>query len=362
MDNTTQNVIQHFSSFTSGQLITYQQLLSLALSVSYMSSIVLSLGVVLNFLNMATFVLTGLQDGVTVSFFLLSTSDFAYDLISLTIRSCVVLTYSGQTSIVTCSEEFQLVAYWHSLVFYDYSVYVTAFIALVRCCCVAMPLRFKNQFTVSRTLCALCLFFIAATILRTPALIAMTLRNTPSPNQTSALELWNNLRIVNDTLNRNIIPLSCFIIIFLCLIILSIKLFSASNFRQTMTAPKQSKNSRTSWTKKDLRVVQSVTLISTLFVTFTLPFVVCSLTRTIYPAMFESDFLLNGLIELSQLLGFVNSSFNFFIYFRYKKDENSMDDQDDDECDDDTVDDDNGENLEGYESDVCNDSEKKREV
>lgn len=55
-----------------------------------------------------------------------------------------------------------------SALFYDISQGITAFIALQRCLCVAMPLKFKNMFTINRSVAIMLAFFMLTTVAYTP--------------------------------------------------------------------------------------------------------------------------------------------------------------------------------------------------
>ncbi|KAK3755886.1 hypothetical protein RRG08_056154 [Elysia crispata] len=107
------------------------------------------LGISANGINLAVFYKMGLSDGVTQNFFILSISDCLVAATALVNSASYIL----QTTVFSGSGVAELhanVVYWTSVVAVIFpqkvSLVTTVVIAVVRCCCVAMPLQVKPQF------------------------------------------------------------------------------------------------------------------------------------------------------------------------------------------------------------------------
>ena len=314
-------------------------------------------GLVSNTINVVVFMKMGLKDNVTITLLFLSISD----LLNITINS---LTIAGRYMEVAQPRHIWpfnrfiiiLGPYWYAYIFYDYSSFISVFLATVRCACVARPLRFKSMFTKSRTVTILCLLFILAFILRVPVITVFRLiwAVNPQTNTTyRSIELAGNFRDIyqaNDILNRNIISWLAYITITMCVIILASKLQSASRFRQSLTSQatnngESEKNSKVcpisesqggptevsksinhnvkhsdKMSARDLQVIKSVTLICVIFILSQLPFQVVSTVRLFVPefANFRSaQYIYSFASHISNTCGYLNASVNIFVHIRF---------------------------------------------
>ncbi|GFS08227.1 chemosensory receptor C [Elysia marginata] len=132
--------------------------------------------------------------------------------------------------------------FWYAYVFYDYSSFVSMFLAAVRCACVAKPLKLKSVFTKSRTVVILCVVFLVAVTLRIPVMTVSSLSWAVDPNTYEtfrALKFSDNFRKiykVNDILSRNIIAWLTYITVVTCIAILASKLQAASRFWRSLAS------------------------------------------------------------------------------------------------------------------------------
>ena len=253
-------------------------------------------------------------------------------------------------------------SYWYAYIFYDYSSFISVFLATVRCACVARPLRFKSMFTRSRTVTVLCLLFVLAFVLRVPALTVFRLSWALNPQTNSTFRsvvFADNFRAIyqaNDILNRNIISWLAYITITTCVVILASKLQTASRFRRSLSSqvasnvqPKKGKSAgqmsgalgiplkdsksaghnlkdSDKMSTRELQVIQSVTLICVIFILSQLPFQVISTVRLFVPEFdnYRSAHHIYGFSShISSTFGFLNASVNIFVHIcfnaRYRK-------------------------------------------
>ena len=314
-------------------------------------------GLVSNILNIVVFIKIGLKDNVTITLLFLSISDLLNTIIN---SPPIVGRYIAvhQPGHIWPFDRFIIILgpYWYAYIFYDYSSFISVFLASVRCACVARPLRFKSMLTKSRTITVLCLLFVLAFVLRVPVLTVFRLSWTLNPQTNStfrSLVFADNFRAIyqaNDILNRNIISWLAYIAITTCVVILASKLQAASKFRRSLTSQvttkgqlekdktvghmsgplriplKDSKSAghdlkgSDKMSTRELQVIQSVTLICVIFILSQLPFQVISTVRLFVPEFdnFRSAHHIYGFSShISSTFGFLNASVNIFVHIRF---------------------------------------------
>ncbi|GFR70292.1 chemosensory receptor C [Elysia marginata] len=252
--------------------------------------------------------------------------------------------------------------YWYAYIFYDYSSFISVFLAIVKCACVAKPLRFKSMFTKSRTLTALAVLLLTAVALRLPVLfvVGFTWKINPLTNRTFlTTTLHRNYKEIykaSDIVNRNIISWLTYFTVIACVILLVSKLRAASRFRQTLASlqsaqqatvqtnpgtldekqkhlkgpvltPVSTREPNTETNKplermsaRDVQVIQSVTMICVIFIVFQLPFQVISTIRLINPSFNEgtSSYLAYGFATtISAMFTQVNAASNIFVHYHF---------------------------------------------
>ena len=351
MSNTTLN-----ASVEAGLIFAYE--FSVLTKFLYHVWICIALfGLVSNTINIVVFVKIGLKDRVTITLLFLSISD----LLNMAINCpTIVGRYMevNQPGHIWPFNGFIIILgpYWYAYIFYDYSSFISVFLATVRCACVASPLRFKSMFTKSRTVKILCLLFVLAFILRVPVLTVFRLSWALNPQTNStyrSIEFADNFRAIyeaNDILNRNILSWLAYITITTCVVILASKLQAASKFRRSLSSqvttkghlekdntldqisgslgsPSNDKKSTSHNLKgsdkmstRELQVIQSVTLICVIFILSQLPFQVVSTVRLFVPEFdnFKSAQHIYGFTShISNTCGYLNASVNIFVHVRF---------------------------------------------
>ncbi|GFR75735.1 chemosensory receptor C [Elysia marginata] len=318
-------------------------------------------------MSILTFLKMGLRDNVTITLFSLSTSDLCY----LVIRSVPTV---GRFIISNHPNHpwpfhphiLTLGTFWYSFVFYDFSAFVSVFLAVVRCACVAKPLLFKSMFTKARTLSILGSLFLLALVLRIPVLTVFRLTWIANPRTNATFrtveytENFMEIYKANDIANRNILSWLTYITMVVCVVILASKLRAASRLRHTLTAqtvhedirdteisdmqavPRSITNSTSSSlpptisetnnktphnskdlnkiSSKDLQVIQSVTLICFIFIFSQLPYQAVSTVRLLDPEFNDvgSRVLLYGIMgHVSTTFSFINASINIVVLYNY---------------------------------------------
>ena len=309
---------------------------------------ILVFGLVSNTINIIVFTKIGFRDTVTVTLLFLSLSD----LLNLILKSpFTVARYIWKNhpehNWPFDPEIMELIFYWYAYVFYDYSSFISVFLALVRCFCVARPLRFKSMFTTSRTVVILVVLFLVALALRAPVLsiFRFTWRVNPLTNSTylsvRATANFREIYKVNDIINRNIVPWIAYFTAVACVTILISKLLAASRFRRSLQNPNNvgstendnsnfqidknrttNKNEKASngLSAKDLQIIQSVILICVIFIVSQLPFQLASTIRLLdseFAHGRKKRYAYGFAIHISNTFGYLNASVNIFVYYHF---------------------------------------------
>ncbi|CAL1540396.1 unnamed protein product, partial [Lymnaea stagnalis] len=195
-------------------------------------------GIVSNIVSICVFFKMGVQDSVTLSFFFLSISDFAYLSITTVCAVCAIIGY-GPDGLKIYPLNVKDFTYWIAVIFYNVAMFLRVFIAVGRCCLVALPLHFKNMFTKRRTLLVVYLITLSVVAMRVPMLTTQIWVGVPDPRTNStniALRRTDGYTViltVQDILNRNVITWLCFLTVLLSFLILATALRKAARFRHS---------------------------------------------------------------------------------------------------------------------------------
>ena len=316
------------------QLPYYSEFQTIKNIVAYIWPVVICFGLLSNTINIIVFVKSGIKDSVTILLLSLSVSDFCFlSLMTPWLATSLILIFAPNWN---WKFDFTITAflfYWPAFTIYDFSAYVSVFLGITRCACVALPLHFKSMFTRSRTIISVAALFISTILLRIPVLTLFSIgvKLNPLNNQSYAyLERHGAPTKVffNDILNRTSLPWIAFIIMVACVIIMSVKLIETAKVRQPTVSASTEKNhyqgkqniSNHKMSAKEMRVVQSVVLVCVIFILSQLPFLLYSTARRIFPE-FDDGKDFEFLFGISSLMGltcsFLNASVNIFIYFKY---------------------------------------------
>ena len=289
-------------------------------------------GISVNVINMAVFFKMGLSDGVTQNFFILSASDFSlaicfcFTSMSL-ISQRIIRTYIGYGELELKAQ----LIFWSSYLAIpfpqDVSIVVTVVIAVVRCCCVAIPLKVKYLLTARRQL---------AIILTLSGITTITLVYVFAGTYT--IYVYNpitNSSIVHNTgiqwsamngLNMALF-FGSFVIVITCVIILSISLNRASQFRSSLTTGASTKgdnkdpvDGKSRESQRDARIVRTVVLISVVFILCNIPPMVYYALKFLIKGYEPSGIYKNSnglLLMVGQTFSLINLIVNIFIYVTY---------------------------------------------
>ncbi|CAL1537005.1 unnamed protein product, partial [Lymnaea stagnalis] len=348
-------------------LISDQQYFIFSEIFSTVCTCVSVLGCLGNLVTIRTFISMGVKDGVTLSFVFLTVSDLAY-LVAMAAHAVAlglyVLERKGAYKVWFPVEPFGVYVFFSNvgILLYLLTMMTTTFLAVVRCMCVAMPLKFMNVFTKKSSILILSVFFVIAVASYFPILVFMRMVTEfdERVNATRSV-LWISPRRdkVKEAvwISRDVaVTFVTQVIVTVCVIVMVKSLRTAAKFRQNFAniltpskptfqknlqifsvldingngpgqkeheTPSAEKNNIAYSNKlslKDMSVVKQVVLISVVYIVCNTPKILVDVT-----AMFVSDFTLGksyqnlylvviSLMELSQAL---NSSSSIIIYYRY---------------------------------------------
>uniref|UniRef100_A0A2C9KPL7 G-protein coupled receptors family 1 profile domain-containing protein n=1 Tax=Biomphalaria glabrata TaxID=6526 RepID=A0A2C9KPL7_BIOGL len=205
--------------------------------------IVLVLGVATCSFSAYVFYRMGLNDSVRVSFFVLCIYDLGFVLMSSVGAVCIILNigFPQVTSAMTFNPFYvNNISYWCAGIFYHSSLMTTGFISGVRCCCVAIPFKFRKVFSTKRTAAALLIIFIISCTLQLPVVATQYVSYTKEKNNLTKIAILSTSNhditvAVNDILNRNILSWITMAVMFISLIVMTAKLKSSVEFRMLAT-------------------------------------------------------------------------------------------------------------------------------
>ncbi|XP_005109642.1 uncharacterized protein LOC101846609 [Aplysia californica] len=329
---------------TSGVFMSQEEfLLIFDILMYYVRPPIIVLGLITNSLNILVFYKMGLKDSVNISFFALSLSDGLFILLAALGAVCIVLQLAYQGLVGNLRWDMSLYdinsyIFWYAVTFYDTSMSITVFIAVVRCCCVAIPLKFKGVFTRSRTVVCIVGITVSTVLTRLPTLITQEIvaqydainnrtvyRLRYTADRPQAIEL-------NDIMNRTVLYWVAMVTMSICVVVLETNLRSASKFRRSCELQTQDKQATPSDNKpapqsnRDARVVKMVILVTSLYLVLALPFMLYSLSRRLVPGLDLSGRYMRFFAVITTLGGaftYLNSSLNAFVYYHtssgYKK-------------------------------------------
>ena len=297
-------------------------------------------GLVTNSLNIITFLKSGVNDSVTVLLLTISVSDevflcfFAPSLLRHSFSKLGTFEIREMNEVVN-------ILFFPAFTFYDFSAYTSVILGVTRCACVAMPLRFKSVFTRKRTIIAVFVLFIINVLLHIPVLTIFKLRwKTDHVKNSTFLSVERDSRLhyklgLNDIINKNTLQVISFIILVSCTILLRYKLYESSKVRSkpaSVTGSGEGKDGSNQkkpheLSSKDVRVVQSVILVCSIYIMAQLPSLIYTAMRNIHPEFCGGcrySSLLRISIKTTYVLYLLNASFNIFVYYNYNSKFKSM--------------------------------------
>ncbi|GFS15109.1 chemosensory receptor A [Elysia marginata] len=294
---------------------------------------IISFGLIANITNIVVFLKTGAKDNVTILLLSLAVSDLMFlTLITATMCRFLIWALVRSHSWPYDPNLFSYLLYWPAFAAYDLSTFISVSLGVMRCACVAMPLKFKFVFTKSRTIKWVVFLAILAVSLRIPVLTIHRIawKIDPSTNVSVPFMTYVNrvsMSRINDIMNRGFVIYFNYITMVICVIVLTVKLYQAAKIRRSCTA-KVPQSSDLSLTKpddeglssKDLQVVKSVVLVCSIFISSQLSFLVTSTVRLLAPEFdaFARLRLLFGILsQINLTCSYLNASLNIFVYYNY---------------------------------------------
>ena len=341
----------NYSEINLESYVYFEEFRVLTIFIYHVWLCIVIFGLVSNTINIVVFAKIGFRDNVTVTLLFLSLSDLLNSILNCPV---VVGRFMGKnfpSHVWPFHPKILFLGmFWWAYTFYDYSSFISVFLALVRCACVSRPLRFKSMFTISRTVTILGGLFLVAVTLRAPVLTVFRLSWAVNPLTNStfrSIQFADNFREIykaNDIINMNIIPWVAYIIVVTCVIVLVSHLQVASKFRQSLQNGSNGssendnhdlqkdktedsndslcKNKKPSdkMSPKDLQVIKSVTLICVIFIVSQLPYQITSTVRLIdpeYSDMNKKVLAFGFASHVSRTFGYLNASVNIFVHYYF---------------------------------------------
>ena len=192
----------------------------------------------LNIINMIVFYKMGLSDGIAQNFFILSLCDCLcavtsfFNTMAHMARTIIryFIGYGGLEQVIHILYQ----GSYFSIPFpQNYSLITTVVIAVVRCCCVAMPLKVKHLITVKRQLAAILFLSGIATLILVYVYAPLKMFHVLNLATNTTEAYFLGARWQTYTIFNNILCYGSFIICITCVIILSTSLNKASRFRDS---------------------------------------------------------------------------------------------------------------------------------
>ncbi|XP_059177579.1 uncharacterized protein LOC131956951 [Physella acuta] len=326
------------------------------------------LGVVTNLLTLAVFWRSGLNDGISVGFFALTVSNLMCMALYLTATEFV---YADLTLRVRPYVSLYWVGYilpFYAITFYIISTLITVFLAVQKCCCVALPLTFKDQFSRNRCIAIIaCIYsgIFALYVLYTISVFPFQPGFDYSTNSTRLI--FKKSDFYSTTVFPIIkgfayifIPIISELIVLFCTILLTIKLEQSAKFRMSATNKKEvrlasieqvktpieevntnthkpitgvkrrnphsslgngkEEKSKEIMSKREMRATQSVNMVAILFVVCNTPDVAVYLASLVVSDFSSSGRYVNTYwlcLELQDLMHVINMIVNLFVYLKY---------------------------------------------
>ncbi|GFR79193.1 chemosensory receptor A [Elysia marginata] len=308
--------------------------------LSYVWPAIILFGLVANVTNIIVFLKTGANDNVTVLLISLAMSDLTFlTLISPTMCGFVVEALVRPRPWPFDNRILFFLLYWPAFTVSDISTFISVSLGVMRCACVAMPLKFKLVFTRPRTIKWLFVLLVLAVLLRVPVLTIHRIgwRKNPITNITMPYLAAVNKASMSkflDILNRGVVIFIAYITMVACVVILTSKLYQAAKLRQICTVKGDQPIDKTSGkpaiqglSSRDMQVVKSVILVCTVFIIAQLPQVIISASRLVNGQVSEQQqfhYLFAIIHQINITCCYLNASVNIFVYYNYKSRYRSM--------------------------------------
>ncbi|RUS90154.1 hypothetical protein EGW08_002033, partial [Elysia chlorotica] len=285
-------------------------------------------GLLANILNIIIFLKAGAKDSVTILLLSLSASDLLYLTLIVANMSVEAMRLLAPSHIWTFDSSILAVfSYWPAMIAYDFSSYITVSLGIMRCVCVALPIKFKHVVSTTKTIIFVVCLGAIAIIMKLPEMTEyrISCREDPQTNTTTLyLERFNYVQAlqVYTILNRAIAYM-VYISMVASVIVLIIKLYKASKIRRSCPSDLSDSDPRKPPTQamssRDIQLVKSVVLICSIFIVSQSAFLIPSMARLILPNVYDNTILAISAGVTYRILKFLNASVNIFVYYNFNR-------------------------------------------
>ncbi|CAL1546640.1 unnamed protein product, partial [Lymnaea stagnalis] len=224
-------------------------------------------GIVTNTINIAVFMKLGSSEVINISLLGLSVADLG-SLVALQFLNICISPWMQTADIPFDSFEVAyLVGGWPRMYTVRVVAWITAFINLERCLCIALPLKVRFILTARRALYVMVVIFVVIAGALSASFITTTLvwKFSPARNKTIVgIGITANRKEVDSitfVISDIFLPISAYVLVIICTVILATKL----NFYCKMASSKCVQKSD-QVTGKEIKVVKLVNVISWLFI------------------------------------------------------------------------------------------------
>ncbi|KAH9523244.1 hypothetical protein Btru_066195 [Bulinus truncatus] len=296
----------------------------LLVNLDVLGEIVGLVGIVANVVNVHVFVKQGFRDTVNISLTALALSDIGA-LVTLQLYNVMVNPWFAQADLPFVPLEVQsLTAFYPHNYFSRVRGFITAFVTLERCLCVAWPLKIKQVLTKRVSLVCNVIIYL------------LMIANV-SPNYIMTYYDWKFVKSRNKTLygilyrpNKDVVfgytffvtdffvPLFAFFIVVICTIVIVVTLRSKALWRQSVSSG-SGDGSEKGIPSKERKVMLMITAVSVIFIVCFIPFSAILTARALVPGMSINGPYWNLVLLVGSVAFFmetINSSISFVIYFK----------------------------------------------
>ncbi|KAI8778953.1 allatostatin-A receptor [Biomphalaria glabrata] len=276
------------------------------------------LGVVTNVLCIVTFVAQGLRDTVNTGLLALAVSDLL-SLVTLSWLSVLhTPDFSSRDLPFIPLEMGYLTAGWPHVFFTRITTWITVYITLERCFCIAAPMKVKAVFTPRRTVMYIVGVYLVMLASVFPIYYTARFANKFVPQKNITLlgivfiSDRNDIETVSFHIN-NILPLTAFILIIVGTAILTRKLLQISIWRLKTSSVNRSEE----MLSRDTKIVKMIVSLSTIFILCYLPGTIVFIWMMLDPELRidgQHSYLFEAAFATLFLLEALNSSVSIFVY------------------------------------------------
>ncbi|CAG5114744.1 unnamed protein product [Candidula unifasciata] len=289
------------------------------------------LGTIANIINTTVFIKQGLSDATNICLLALTISDLCSLITIMWTNVCYTPAFRD-SEVFLISYEVQLISgIWPHVIFTRTTGWITAFISLQRCVCVILPLKVKIIFTTRRHIISMAAIYVVTLGLAAFAYFSLGLgwKFDPLKNHTAIGLIYYMdpaRRTIVDQISYGIngvfMPISCFLSVVTCTVILVAKLNQQAAWRNASAAgnyqAKESSSNESSMASRDKKASKMIILISSMFISCFIPAVCVFIGGCVEPGFtydgeYKNIFLVT--LSVSFITESINASSTVIIYF-----------------------------------------------